>query len=109
MRPRSGIAVSAGRIGAQRPVLVAGVTGVVPQRVRPQRVAERIAEASVGRLDEDGADVDAAVGHDAAVMADELPQVEAVHHLRRDPLLVAVAALPALLRPDAQGRYHLDA
>src|SRR5690242_9720130 len=104
MRPRSGIAVSAGRVATQRPVLVAGVTGVVPQRVRLQRLAERIAKAGVGRLDEDGTDVDAAVSHDAAVMADQLPEVEAVHHLRRDALLVAVAALPALLRPDAQGR-----
>src|SRR5437870_5350184 len=104
MRVRSGIALSARRIGAERPVLVAGETGVMPQRVGLQRIAERVAEAGVGCLDENGANVNAAVGDNAAVMANELSEIEAVQHLGRDALLVAVAALPLLLRPDAQRR-----
>src|SRR5262245_17529415 len=97
IRVSSGIAAAARRVGTQGAVLVASVASVVPQRVGPQRCGERLAEPGVRRLDEDGADEDAAVGDDAAVVADEPAGVEAVHHLRRDTFLVAVAALPPRL------------
>ena len=83
----------------------------MPQRERPLgRLASVAARGpSVGRLDQDRADVDAAVGDHAAWLHSSRPGVEALHHLRRDALLVAVAALPLRLGAEPQRRQDLDA
>src|SRR5262249_44759309 len=79
-RETSGVAPGPGRVGAERPVLVAGVTGLVPQRVRTQPLRQRRPQAGVGRLDQDRADVNAAVRHHSGVVAQEAARVVAVHH-----------------------------
>ena len=80
----------------------------MPQRVAAQRLRERLAEEGVGCLDEDRTDVNAAVADDAAVLADQLPRVESLHHFRGDTFLVSVAALSLCLSPNPQRWQHLQ-
>src|SRR5579885_1013203 len=80
----------------------------VSQPVRAERFVERAAQPGIRRLDQDGANVNAAVGDNPAVVTDQLAMVEAVHHLRGDVLHLVVAALPLGLSPQPQGRQHLD-
>src|SRR5438552_8981991 len=105
---RSNIALPTGWIGAEGAVLVTRVTRLMPQRIARHRLFERAAQSCVGCFDQDRADIDAAVGDDPAMVADQLALVEPFHHFRRDPLVGGVAALSFDLVADAQRRQHLD-
>src|SRR5262245_383753 len=72
---RSYVALLAGSIGAQGPVLVAGETGLMTQCEGTLRLGERVAKPGVLRFDQDRADEHAPVRDDAAMVADEQPLV----------------------------------
>src|SRR5688572_22886509 len=91
---RSGMAVRPGRIGADRPVLVAGVAGVMTEGKRLHPLRQSGPQDGVGRLDQDGADVNPTVGDDAGVAAQQLPRIKAFHHLRADELLFTITPAP---------------
>src|SRR6266404_3015393 len=93
MRRSSGIVPSAGRIGANAAVPVAGPTGVVPQSEWPLGFSERGTEDGIGRFNENRADVNAAIGRDAGVAAQQLVGIEVGHHLSRHPLVISVTAV----------------
>src|SRR6266852_3810614 len=95
---RSGIAASGRGVGAERAVLVAGVTGMVAERIGGHRFRQRRTKAGVGGVDQNRTDVDALVGDDAAVVADQAAPIESVHHVRSDAFFRVIAALPFFLR-----------
>src|SRR5437016_11626366 len=108
MRRNSDVSFNTGGIGANRTVLIAGETRVVPQRVRTQGFLQRAPHPSIGRLDEDGADPDAPVGDDAAVVANQESRIKVIHHLRSDTLIVPVAALSVRFGADAKRGQNLE-
>src|ERR1039457_5475076 len=109
MRFMSSIPLQARSFGAKRPELIAGVARLMLDRERPLRLGQGRAEPGVGRLDQDRADADAALGNDSAMAAHEQVLVVAGHHLGRDAFVGVVTALPFGLGADAQRRQNLDA
>src|SRR5262249_20360779 len=106
---RSAIAVPSTRIGAQGAVLVTGVAGMVPQSETAQRFGQGTAHDGVGGLDKDRADTNAAIREDAAVIAQQLAHVKSLQHIRRDPLVIAVATVSLDLGAKTQRGQNFDA
>src|SRR5437660_23086 len=105
--PNLGITWSAGRVRADGAVLVASVTRLVSQGIGPKCLFQRVAQAGIRRFDEDRANKDAAIGHDAAVMADELRLVEIDHHFLGDAFLLGVTAATLHFGAQAEDRQNL--
>src|SRR5687767_298073 len=91
MRVASAIVRPARGVGAEGPVLVAGIARLMPQGEWPQRPRQRVSQAGVGGIDQDGTDEDAAIGDDPTVTADQRGHVVILQHLGRDALLVVIA------------------
>src|SRR5688572_6789949 len=89
---RSGIVRPSARVRADAAMLVAGVTRVMAQRVGSHRFAERSPQDRVRSLEQDRADVNAAVGDEAGMTAQQQAGVESGHHFTRDPLVGRVTA-----------------
>src|SRR5438552_7595070 len=108
IRLSSSIAASARGIGTNGAVLVARVTGVVPQRIRDQGLLKRGPKPGVGRFNQNRADMHAAVRDHAAVVAEQPALVKIVHHLRSDALLRAITASALDLSTETQNRQNLE-
>src|SRR5437867_7248353 len=87
---RSSIALSAGRVRTKCPVLITGVTRLMPQRVGGHRFCERASQSRIRRLDQDRANVHAPVRDDTAVVANQQTLVKVVQHLGRHALVCLV-------------------
>src|SRR6267142_5782619 len=109
IRVASGVAPGGRSVGTNGSKLITGVASLMAQRIRPQRLRHRLAQARVGRLDEDRADENAAVGDHATVLTEQAAGVVILHHFRGDALFGAIAALPPRLSADAQRREDLEA
>jgi hypothetical protein len=83
-RGEGGFADGGGWVRADGAEEVAGGAGLVAEGETARGLGEGGAEDGIGGFDEDGADVDAAVGDDAAVGADELLDGEIDHHVFGD-------------------------
>src|SRR5437899_2804749 len=94
IRVSSGIVTSASWVTTERAVLVAGVTRLVPQSIRSQRIGQRPAEMGVVCLEEDRAYQHTTVRDEPAVVAKKVSLVEVAQHVNRDALFRPVAALP---------------
>src|SRR6266851_9457747 len=106
---RSGIAASARGVGAERAVLIAGVTGLMAEGICGHRFRQGRAEAGVGGVDQNRTNVNTLVGDDATVVADQTAFIESVHHVQGDAFFRAIAALPFNLRADAKGWKDFEA
>src|SRR5260370_13563019 len=93
MRRSSGIVPSAGRIGANAAVPVAGPTSMMSQREWPLGFRKCRTEDRIRRFDENRADVNAAIGGDPGAAAQQLAGIELGHHLPRHPLVIVITAL----------------
>src|SRR5947209_16845393 len=102
MRFSSGVSPSAAWVGTERSMLVARGAGLVTQWIGHQTFRQRLSQACVGGVDQDGAHVDAPVGDDAAVVAEKLALIVPGHHFRRDPLLWGIAVPARGLGADAK-------
>src|SRR5262249_4959228 len=105
---RSGIVRPLARIGADAAVLVTGEARVMSKRVRTYGGAQGRGEQGVGRFQKNRAEVDAAIGDESRMSAQEQTWVKAVHHFASDALRVAVAAATLDLGPQAQRWQHFE-
>src|SRR5260370_3979119 len=96
MRRNSDVPFLAGGIRADGPVLIAGVTGMMSQRIRPERFFERPSQTSIRRLDQDRANEDSPIRHHSAVMTNQQVGIKSFHHFRSDAFI-------GLIRPAAVG------
>src|SRR5437868_8371665 len=108
IRLSSSIAASARGIGTNGAVLVARVTGVVPQRKGDRGLPKRGAKPGVWRFNQNRADMHAAVRDHAAVVTEQPALIIIVHHLWRDALLRTITASAFDLSAETQNRQNLE-
>src|SRR5579884_874314 len=103
----SRIAISARRVRTKAAVAVAGVAGLMTQRIRAECFTKLEPQAGVRCFDQDWTDEDAAIRYDAAMITKQLMYVEALHHVRTDALVGLVTTAALHLRAQTQHRQHL--
>src|SRR6266478_585054 len=108
MRRNSDVPFLAGGIGADGPVLIAGVTGMMSQRIRPERFFERRSQTSIRRLNQDRANEDSPISHHSAVMTNQQVGIKSVHHFRSDAFISVIGSAPVGFGSEAKRGQNLD-
>src|SRR5713226_7319010 len=108
MRRNSNVPFLASGICADGPVLIAGVTGMVTQRIRPERFFERRSQTSIRRFNQNWANEDSPIRHRSAVMANQQIGIKSMHHFRSDSLIGMIGSAAIRFRSYTKRGQNLD-